>query len=379
MTSVPPARLREVSALIEETQALPPRERAYRLAQRTPDPVLRTEISRLLAAHERADGTVGPIEPAEVAELLRAAAPIDHRIGRYDLVRLIRTGRFGVTYLATQDDGNPVAVKLLLGLLAADEQARALLVRETRAIAELGHPNIGVIHEIDETPDARPYIAMVFHDGDTLARRVRGGALSVADAVIIGGQVSSALAAAHSIGVVHGDVKPSNVFLGADGQAMLVDFSIARIAGSDGTVRAGSGMFAYTSPEQLRGLASTRSDVWAFGAMLYEMLAGFRPFEGMTAEAFIRAVRARDMPSLEERRPDLPPALVALVARCLDADPAARPADGTALDLEMRAIEQALEQPGADPRPLVVSRGRATAAVAAAGALGMTFWLSCVR
>jgi TolB-like protein len=377
MTTVPPARLPELSALFEEALALPARERDEFVSRRTSDPEVRREITRLLSAHERADGFLERLDPSAVAELLEGTGSLDETIGRYRVLRRLGRGGMGVVYLARDPRlDRPVALKLLPAPFGRNAQARERFAEEARAASALDHPHIGTIYEIDETPDGRPYIAMAYYEGGTLAQRVRGGALRVRDALTLGLQIADALAAAHARGLVHCDVKPANVVLTPSGLAKVVDFGIARMLGTAEWGRGAAGTPAYMSPEHLRGEIDPRCDVWSFGVTLYEMLAGYRPFEGTDADAVRRAVRTGDMPSLEERRPDVPLALIDLVHRCLDTDPDRRPADGRALFDELRAIESALRaEPVPAPRRLTRTLRRAAAAIVLAGVLGAAAWL----
>lgn len=325
MSTVPPARLTELSTLFEQALSLPAPERDRYIASCTVDPDARREVTRLLAAHERAGGFLERLDPGEVAELLERGAP-EESIGRYHVLGLLGRGGMGRVYLARDPRlDRRVALKLLPALLDADAHARERFAEEARAASALDHPHICTIYEIDETPDGRPYIAMAYYEGGTLAQRVRAGALRTRDALALGLQIADALAAAHERGIVHCDVKPANVVLTPTGLAKVVDFGIARMLGAAERGRGTPGTPAYMSPEQLRGEIDPRSDVWSFGVMLYEMLAGHRPFEGTDADAIRRAVDTAEIPSLEERRPDIPAALDDLVRRCLDRDPQRRP------------------------------------------------------
>jgi TolB-like protein len=345
MSTVPPARLTELSTLFEQALSLPAPERDRYIASCTVDPDARREVTRLLAAHERAGGFLERLDPGEVAELFERGSP-EESIGRYHVLGLLGRGGMGRVYLARDPRlDRRVALKLLPALLDADAHARERFAEEARAASALDHPHICTIYEIDETPDGRPYIAMAYYEGGTLAQRVRAGALRTQDALALGMQIADALAAAHERGIVHCDVKPANVVLTPTGLAKVVDFGIARMLGAAERGRGTPGTPAYMSPEQLRGEIDPRSDVWSFGVTLYEMLAGHRPFEGTDADAIRRAVDTAEIPSLEERRPDIPAALDDLVRRCLDRDPQRRPADGRALLNELRAIDAATTAP----------------------------------
>jgi serine/threonine-protein kinase len=193
-------------------------------------------------------------------------------------------------------------------------------------------------------PDVRAEVTRLLsgHESGTLAQRLRAGALSVREALGHGMQIAEALGAAHARGMVHCDLRPANVVLTADGIAKLVDFGAARTAGDVPLPMGSADVLAYMSPEHLRGHVDARSDVWSLGVMLYEMLTGFRPFEAEERDAVLRAIRAGDVPSIAERRPDVPDTLLDLVHRCLAPDPAVRPENGRALLAALEPIERAM-------------------------------------
>jgi serine/threonine-protein kinase len=180
------------------------------------------------------------------------------------------------------------------------------------------------------------------YESDTLAERLRAGALSVREALGLGMQIADALGAGHARGVVHCDLRPANVVLTADGIARLVDFGAARTPGDAPLPTGAADVLAYMSPEHLRGHVDARSDVWSLGVMLYEMLTGFRPYEAADREALLRAIRVGEVPSIGERRPDVPDPLIDLVHRCLALDPALRPENGRALLAALQPVEQAM-------------------------------------
>ena len=374
MAHIPPTRRQELTTLFERALAVPSKERESFIARQTGDPALRTEIARLLAVHERADGFPEPLDPSDPG-LFGSETPVE-AIGRYRILRCIGRGETGIVYLARDPrQDRPVAVEVFAVHKWVDRQARQRFVAESQQASALDHPHIATIYEVGEIADGPPYLAMPYYEGGTLSRRVRDGALRVRDALALGLQIADALAAAHEGGLVHCDLKPANVVLTSTGLAKVVGFGVARL--HSGNARQAPGTPAYMSPEQLRGEIDPRCDVWAFGVTMYEMLAGFRPFEGMDAEAVRRAIHAGDMPSLEERRPDVPPSLLALVHRCLELDPARRPANGRALFEELRQIETSLRQ--ARPEAANPAPWRAAKAAGALVSLGVVAWLSCYR
>ena len=218
----------------------------------------------------------------------------------------------GTVYLA--EDLNlrrKVALKFLAPATGSNPEAAARLLREARAASALDHPHISTIYEVGES-GGQPFIAMAYHEGETLAARLARGPLPIADAARILSQTADALAAAHAAGIVHRDLKPSNLMLTSSGQVKVLDFGIAKIEmGETSTqlTREGStvGTAAYMSPEQAEGeVADARADVWSLGVVAYEMLTGRTPFEGTNTLAVIHAVLTATPQPIRVRRPDVP-------------------------------------------------------------------------
>ncbi|MCO5169822.1 MAG: protein kinase [Planctomycetes bacterium] len=269
----------------------------------------------------------------------------------------------GVVHRALDErTGRVVALKLMLDA-GPDEAAR--LAREVGALASLDHPGIVAVRDVGRAGE-RAYLAMELVEGTSLAQRLRAGPLPVAEAVDVVGQVAAALAHAHGRGVLHRDVKPANVLLDRAGRARLADFGLARRAGDARLTATGEllGTPAYMAPEQAnadRARVGPWSDVWALGAVLHEALTGRAPFGGATALATLAAVLEAAPAPVSALRPGVPPDLEALCLRCLDKDPARRPAAAE--------VAQALSRSRGRPRPRRASaraRRRALAATAAA-------------
>ena len=273
----------------------------------------------------------------------------------------------GIVYRAVDVRlGRTVAIKVLPPE-AADEvpptgtaSRRRRFVQEARAASALNHPHIVTIHEIDEH-EGTTFIAMELVDGEPLDRLLKSGPLPIDRALDWAEQIASGLAAAHAAGLVHRDIKPANIMITRDGRAKVLDFGIAKLAGrtpDDETItsmgtRAGMilGTAAYMSPERAQGREATaRADVFAFGAVLYEMLTGVRAFRGASDAALLTAI-LRDQPeAIQTLRPGVPAALQRIVERCLAKDPEARYPDGAAVHTEIAALRQA-SQARADARP----------------------------
>ena len=311
------------------------------------DPELRREAASLLEAHDRS----GPLDQlaAEVAPLFGrvrgqdATQDAPERVGRFRIGGRVSNGGMGVVYHAVDESlGRTVALKFLQARYHADDSAARRFRREARTVAALEHPNICTVHEIGESADGQLYIAMPLYDGETLDQRIDRGPLAVEDAVQIAVQVARGLAKAHAAGVVHRDVKPSNVFITSDGVVKLLDFGIAKLADAALTATGGAGPIgtvAYMSPEQARGEAvDARTDLWSLGVVLYEMLAGRRPFTGDAAVVVLEAIQHERYVPLTEQRPDVPPALARIVEVALSRDPAARYQSAAALEHDLMRL-----------------------------------------
>jgi serine/threonine-protein kinase len=245
------------------------------------------------------------------------------RISGYEIQGKLGAGGMGVVYKAVDTKlGRTVALKFLPAE-AKDSDARERFLQEAKAASALDHPNIGTIHSIEETPAGQPFIVMAYYEGESLAQRIARGPLAWKDAVSIAIQMGEALAAAHAKGIVHRDVKPANVMLTREGTAKVVDFGLAKMAGSAALTQTGQavGTADYMSPEQAMGQGwDARSDIWAWGVVLYEMLTGRRPFEGTTAPSLLYQVVHAEPPTLTIGVP----ALEAVCRRAMAKAPAHR-------------------------------------------------------
>ncbi len=251
------------------------------------------------------------------------------RISHFSIERLLGRGGMGMVYLATDLElGREVALKFLLSSGPRSSRDEVRFRREAQAAASLDHPNIGTVYEVGEQEGWR-FIAMAFYDGETLTGRLErqpDHRLSAGEAAAIAGQLASALAAAHESGVVHRDLKPDNVMILRDGRVKLLDFGLARWAEAPTVTEKGFavGTAAYMAPEQFQGEESgPAADLWALGVVLYQMLAGQRPFGG-ESKGMVHAIVHEDPAPLGEARQDVPPALVKIAERCLAKDPGQR-------------------------------------------------------
>jgi len=276
-------------------------------------------------------------------------------VGPYEIVRQLGAGGMGVVWLAEDTRlQRKVALKTVKGADADTTEGRQRLMREARAAATLNHPNIATVHDV---LDVEGQVVVVFEyvEGDTLAARLQHGPMSVAEAVEVAWQLADALAAAHAQGVIHRDLKPSNVVLGADGRAKVLDFGIARLvpAGADmsasvpGTIGLGLvGTPGYAAPEQyLSRNVDGRADLYSLGVMLFEMIAGRRPFPGSDAIQLATSVLRDDAPTLTSSGLWVPPPLAQLVERLLEREPARRPASGEEVLIELSPLRDTESSP----------------------------------
>jgi tetratricopeptide (TPR) repeat protein len=306
------------------------------------DAELRREVDSLLAAHEstgpldrlhRAMGTSTPAPGSPDADFLELE--VGHEVaGRYRIESRLGGGGMGVVFRAEDPRlGRAVALKLLSRTFSDDAEARERFLVEARAAAALDHPNLCPIHEIGETEGGRLFLVMPCYAGSTLAERLGEGPLPLEEAVDIAVQAARGLREAHRAGFIHRDIKPANLMLTPGGTVKVLDFGLALRAGSRAKRPFGrAGTVAYMSPEQVRGLdLDARTDVWSSAVVMYEMMAGRRPFVGSTRRAVLDAILAAEPEPLSAARPGVPPALSAVVMRSLRGDRDERPADAGAL------------------------------------------------
>ncbi len=251
---------------------------------------------------------------------------IDSELGR---------GGMGVVYRATDTRlGRAVAIKMLKAEATSDADRIRRFVQEARSASALNHPNIVTIYDIEEA-EGSTFIAMELVEGKPLDRVLADGQLTIAKALDLGGQIASALEAAHAGGIVHRDIKPANIIVTPDGRVKVLDFGLAKLferAPAQETMTAYAtrpglvmGTPAYMSPEQAEGRpVDARSDIFSLGAVLYEMLAGRRPFAGNSDLGVITSILRDQPPPVRTLRPDVPASVQAIVDRCLAKDPSAR-------------------------------------------------------
>ena len=300
-------------------------------------------------------------------------------LGHYEIEAKLGQGGMGTVYRARDTIlGRIVAIKVLAAEAISDAEAAPRILREARAASRLNHPNIVTVHELARSGETE-FLVMEYVEGTSLAALIQAGGLPIDRVLAYTAQIADALSAAHDAGLVHRDVKPANVMVMPTGRVKVLDFGLARrlpAAPADET-RAGTEEFAtrhgaagtigYMAPEQIEGRpADARSDVFAMGVVMFEMLTGHRPFKGDTAWATMNATMNSDAPDVGRHRTGIPPALADIVSRALARDPGGRYASAGTLAADLTALRAPL---GAPPP----ARRRMTIAVAlfiAIGAIG---------
>ena len=260
------------------------------------------------------------------------------KLGRYEIRSKIGEGGMGEVYRAYDEAMHrDVAIKVLPAALSTNKDRLARFEQEARTAGSLNHPNILVIHHI-ETQDGAPYIVSELLEGETLRERMGGVALPQRKAIDYSLQTAQGLATAHEKGIIHRDLKPENLFITKDGRVKILDFGLAKLVPSEDQSQAEAptrrvntdpgmvmGTIAYMSPEQVRGKpAEHRSDIFSFGAILYEMLSGRRAFRGESTADTISAILREDPPELSSTNRGINPALERVVNHCLEKSPEER-------------------------------------------------------
>ncbi|MFN0151714.1 MAG: serine/threonine-protein kinase, partial [bacterium] len=316
---------------------------------------------------------------------------IGKRLAHYEVGEKIGEGGMGVVWKATDTSlGREVAIKLLPESFAENAERVARFEREAKVLASLNHPGIAAIYGL-HVSEGRRFLAMEYAPGEDLAQRLLRGAVPLDETIEIGRGIAEAVEAAHEQGIVHRDLKPANVKVGPDGRVKVLDFGLAKALAPEGGASLGSassllptvtspatmagvvlGTAAYMSPEQARGKPiDRRTDVWAFGCVLFELLTGRRAFEGETVSDTLAAV-LRAEPEWALLPAATPPRVRDLIERCLRKDPLRRLRD---IGDARVTLTEAIESPaagGADASDASAANAARAAADAQAAAAAAT-------
>jgi Tol biopolymer transport system component len=331
-----PERWLEVERLFHEAAERPPHERAAFLQESSAgDDALRREVESLLDQSSQADAFLeGPTAGAgALLNAQRRSRLIGQRLSEYEVQEWIGAGGMGEVYRARDVKlGRDVAIKMLPAFLAGDPDRSERFKREAKILATLNHPHIGAIYALEESEGILGLVLELV-EGPTLADQLKSGPLPVRDALAVARQTVDALEAAHAKGIVHRDLKPANIKVASSGVVKVLDFGLAKAAVERTDLNATGrptvdltregvvlGTASYMSPEQARGLAvDSRTDIWAFGCVLYETLTGRRAFHGETFADCFAAILGRE-PDWSALPSSTPPGIVGLLQRCLDKD-----------------------------------------------------------
>ncbi len=357
-----PNRWQQIEELYHAALERAPDERAAFLAETcAEDSGLRREVEELLRYDGAAESFIQgnalafearQLEPEELSQTAPQLLPGQH-IGAYKILALLGRGGMGVVYRARDERlRRDVAIKVLPASFAHDADRLRRFEQEAHATSALNHPNILTIYDIG-AQDGAPFIVAELLEGEELRAQLQDGPLSVRLSVEYAQQIAAGLAAAHGKGVVHRDLKPENLFVTKDGRVKILDFGLAKLKPQAGELvdsqaatqkqltepGAVMGTVSYMAPEQVRGQeADHRADIFAFGVILYEMLAGKRAFNGASVADLMSAILKEEPPELREANAKVAPALEKIVRRCLEKQPERRFQSASDLGFALEAL-----------------------------------------
>ncbi|MDZ7342924.1 MAG: protein kinase [candidate division KSB1 bacterium] len=269
-------------------------------------------------------------------------------ISHYKILEKLGSGGMGIVYKAEDTKlKRLVALKFLPSFALASEEEKTRFIHEAQAAAALNHPNICTIHEIDEV-DGQSFIAMEFVEGQSLKEKIEAGPLKLDEALNIAVQVAEGLQAAHEKKITHRDIKPANVMITSKGQAKIMDFGLAKLAGRTVVTKEGMtlGTVAYMSPEQARGEeVDHRTDIWAFGVVFYEMITGQLPFKGLYEQAVVYSILNENPEPITGLRTGVPMELERIVNKAMAKKTDERYQHVGEMLVDLRAIRKTLESP----------------------------------
>lgn len=345
------------------------------------DAEVREEVESLLRSYEVAGSFME--SPAVAHADLDPKLTPGQRIKHYQIVNLIGEGGMGEVYLATDTIlGRRVALKVLPTFVSKDPERLRRFTQEARAASRLSHPNVCVVHEIGETDDGRPFIAMEYVEGMTLRQRIQNQAMKLGDVLDIAIQVAEGLIAAHEAGIVHRDIKPENIIIRPEGYVKILDFGLAKLTERHKSATTTTmptllfhstpgiviGTAAYMSPEQARGVAvDERTDIWGLGVVLYEIASGRAPFTGETPTDVVVAIVERDQPPISQHVEGAPPELERIVKKALRKDRNERYQIVKELAIDLRSLRRELEVNSMLERSIIPATGASDYARASVG------------
>ncbi len=353
-----PERWQQIRDVLAKALEVAPGERSAFLNRAcSSDQSLRHEVETLLAS---SDDVRSSFLQSPAPRVTLAAGT---KLGEYEVKSLVGSGGMGEVYRARDSRlGRDVAIKVLPSLLSSDSDRLRRFEQEARAAAALNHPNILAVHQMG-THEGAPYLVSELLEGETLREQIKLGRMPVRKAIDCAVQIARGLAAAHEKGIVHRDLKPENLFVTKDGRVKILDFGLAKLiqpqSGSEhdaATLTEGTepgvvmGTVGYMAPEQVRGQSTDhRADIFAFGAILYEMLAGKRAFQKPTSPETMTAILNEDPPAISQVTTNVPPALQRVVHRCLEKNPEQRFQSASDLAFALEALSETSSSAAASP------------------------------
>jgi hypothetical protein len=387
----------ELDRIFSQAREVPAADQAAFIARACgADTTLRAEAESLLSASNATGDFMAQPAIDRLAQVLAGdglSLQPGRRIGVYTIVRQLGFGGAGEVWRAKDERlGRDVAIKVLLPHLSTDTEKLRRFAEEARAAGTLNHPNILTVHDVGEH-DGTPYLVSECLEGRSLRERLKAGPMSVAEATSVALGIAQGLAAAHERGIIHRDLKPENTFLKSDGGTKLLDFGLAKLKlpaasgrkdADDTALSMIAGTAAYMAPEQARGESSDpRSDLFALGVMMYEMLGGQHPFRGASVFETLHAILTKEPADLLEVNERVPPALGRIVMRLLQKSPEARFQSARDLAWSLAQATEGTTRPAADrtaaPQSAGARRSRwlwIAVPMAVAAAVGMGWWLA---